>query len=59
MKKFIIINAIIWALVILLTSYFMRGYENYQYVLGILVLASGSQVSLLNNLAKKNKVQEC
>ena len=59
MKKFIIINAVIWASVILLISYFAIGYENYDYIFGILVFASGLQVSLLNSLAKKGKLLAC
>ncbi len=56
MKRFIIINALIWAAVLLSTSYFMGGNENYKYVFFILVFASGLQVSLLSSLSKKSSV---
>jgi len=59
MKKFIIINAVIWAFVILLVSYFAKDYENYNYIFLVLVFAAGLQVSLLNGLAKKEKLFSC
>ena len=59
MKKFIIINAVIWASVILAISYFAKDVENYNYMFLILVFASGLQMSLLNNLSKKNKRATC
>jgi len=34
----------------------MGGNENYKYVFGILVFASGLQVSLLSSLSKKSSV---
>lgn len=54
-----IINAVIWASVILLVSYFAKDLENYKYIFLILVFASGLQVSLLNGLAKKEKNISC
>ena len=56
MKNLIIINAIIWAVVILLASYLLKDAENYEYLFGILLVAAGLQNSLIYNAIKKKKV---
>ena len=56
MKNLLIINAIIWAVVILLASYLLSDAENYQYLFGILLVAAGLQNSLIYNALKKKKV---
>jgi len=59
MKRFAIINALIWASVILLVSYFAKDLPEYKYIFGGLVFASGLQVSLLNDLLRKDKTARC
>lgn len=59
MKRFTIINALIWAFVILLVSFFARELPGYKYIFGGLIFASGLQVSLLNDLLKKEKTSRC
>jgi hypothetical protein len=59
MKRFAIINALIWAAVILLVSIFAKDLPEYKYIFGGLVFASGLQVSLLNDLLRKDKTSRC
>ncbi len=59
MKRFAIINALIWASVILVVSYFAKDLPEYKYIFGGLVFASGLQVSLLNDLLRKDKTSRC
>ena len=59
MKRFAIINALIWATVILMVSFFAGDLPEYKYIFGGLVFASGLQVSLLNDLLKKDKTSRC
>jgi hypothetical protein len=42
-----ILNAIIWAVVILLCSYLINGEDNQQLAINILIVAAAIQVSLL------------
>ena len=42
-----ILNAIIWAVVILLCSYLINGEDNQQFVINILIVAAGIQISLM------------
>jgi hypothetical protein len=42
-----ILNAIIWAVVILLSSYLINGEGNQQFVINILIVAAGIQISLI------------
>lgn len=59
MKRFTIINALIWAAVILSVSFLAKDLPNYKYFFLILVFASGVQMSLLNNLSAKEKQKRC
>ena len=59
MKRFMIINALIWAFLILAISFFARDLPNYKYLFAILVFASGFQISLLNGLGEKSKKKHC
>jgi len=55
MKNVLIINALIWAAVILIASYLFRDAENYKYLFGVLVVAAGLQNSIIYNARKKEK----
>ena len=59
MKRFAIINALIWASVILLVSYFAKDLPLYKYIFGGLVFAAGLQVSLFNDLLRYDKTSRC
>jgi hypothetical protein len=52
--KSILINAVIWALVILLASYLYKDTENYKYLFGILIVAAGLQNAIFYNALKKD-----
>lgn len=58
MKNLLIINGIIWAAVILLASYLLKGAENYEYLFGILLVAAGLQNSVIYNALKKKKLDK-
>ena len=53
MKKLLIINAVIWAAVILLCSYWFSDTENYSYLFGTLIVAAGLQHSLTYDFIRK------
>jgi hypothetical protein len=55
MKNLLIINALIWAAVILIASYLFKDAENYKYLFGVLIVAAGLQNSLIYNARKKEK----
>lgn len=55
MKKLIIINAIVWAVVILIASYLYKDTENYKYLFGVLVVAAGLMNAIIYNAQKKAK----
>ena len=59
MKRFTVINALIWAAVILSVSFLAKDLPNYKYLFLILVFASGVQMSLLSNLSVKEKQKRC
>ena len=40
MKKLILINSVIWAIVILVTAWFMKDHPSYMYVFGTEVVAA-------------------
>jgi hypothetical protein len=48
-----ILNAIIWAVVILLCSYLINGEDNQQFVINILIVAAAIQVSLLGYFSNR------
>ena len=56
MRNLLIINAVIWAVVILIASYLLKDAENYEYLFGILLVAAGLQNSIIYNALKKKKV---
>jgi len=49
-----ILNAIIWAVVILLCSYLIHGEDNQQFVINILIVAAGIQVSLIGYFSNRS-----
>ena len=55
MWKLIIINALIWAAVILATAYFTNDHDNYQKLFGVLIVAAGFQNALLYEFLRKAK----
>lgn len=56
MKKLILINAIIWAIVILVTAYFVKGHENYIYVFGTEVVAATLMNGFLIEARRKSVI---
>ena len=55
MKRLLIINAIIWAAVILIASYLCHDSENYKVLFGVLVVGAGLQNSLMYSYTKDRK----
>lgn len=55
MRNLLIINALIWAAVILLASYLLKGVNNYEYLFNILLVAAGLQNAIIYNALKKGK----
>ncbi len=58
MNKILIVNALIWAAVLLATLYFFKGNENYMYFLGIwtvgFTLQNGLNYSILRKMKTHN-----
>jgi len=59
MKKLILINAIIWAFMILLSAWLFKGDENYQYLFGALLIGAGLMNSLIYGESRKAKARNC
>ena len=59
MKRTILINAVIWAVVILSSSWLFKDSANYGYLLAILVMGAGFTNSLLYSQFQKGKSRNC
>ncbi|TAI47607.1 hypothetical protein [Flagellimonas allohymeniacidonis] len=59
MKKIILINAIIWAVLILVASYFFKNDPNYPYFFGILLVGFALINGLLSTYAKPGLKSKC
>ncbi len=55
MKSILIINALIWAAVIFIASWFFRDSENYNYLLGALVVGFTLQNGLTYQFLKRQQ----
>jgi len=55
MKYLLIINAIIWAAIILLASWLFKGAENYETLFAILMVAAGLQNAIIYNFLKRGR----
>jgi len=59
MKKIILINAIIWASMILIASWLFKGDENYFYMFGALLVGFTLINSMLGVEEGKKKKRNC
>ncbi len=59
MKKIILINAIIWAAIILVSSYFFKDDPNFFYFFGILLVGFTFINSLLAKYENPGVKQKC
>lgn len=59
MKKIILINAIIWASMILIAAWLFKGDDNYFYMFGALLVGFTLINSLLSEEQRKKKKQNC
>ena len=60
MKKTILLNALIWAAVLLIVMYFVKGTPYEEWIFFTLIMASSLQMALLNGLNQsKNKKKIC
>ena len=55
MKKLILINAIVWAAVILITAWLFKDHPNYTYGFGVLIIAATLMNGFIHNATKKKK----
>ncbi|OIQ22877.1 hypothetical protein [Lacinutrix sp. MedPE-SW] len=58
MKKIILINAVIWAIVILLGSFLFKEHTYWKYFFGFALIAASIMNGLLSNAVKK-KTKTC
>lgn len=59
MKKIILLNAIVWASIILIGALLLKDHPNYQYFFGILIFAAALTNGFLSNYSKKRLKSEC
>ena len=59
MKKLILINAVVWATIIMVGAYLFKGDENWKYFFGLILVAFSIINGLMANLAKKDKKTCC
>ena len=59
MKKLILINAVVWATIIMVGAYLFNGDENWKYFFGLILVAFSIINGLMANLAKKDKKTCC
>lgn len=55
MKKLILINAVVWATIILVGAYLFKGDENWKYFFGLVLVAFSIVNGLMASLVKKDK----
>lgn len=55
MNKLLLINAVIWAIEILLAAYLVKESKNYKYLFGVLIVAAGLSNALIHQFLKKDK----
>lgn len=55
MKKLILINAIVWATIVIVGAYLFKGDENWKYFFGLILVAFSIVNGLMANLIKKDK----
>ena len=58
MKKLILINAIIWATIVLVGAYLFKENENWKYFFGTILVAFSIVNGLMINQMRKDK-KEC
>lgn len=56
MKKVLIVNAIIWAIVMLNASYLYKDTEGYKYLFGALIVGAGLTNAIIYSALKKGKI---
>jgi len=59
MKRTILINALIWAAVILSSTWLFKGSDNSGYLLAILVMGAGFTNTLLYQQHARNRQDSC
>lgn len=59
MKKLLIVNALIWAAVILITAYLFKDSEEYGVLFGVLIVASTLTNGLIHQEGKKRGQSDC
>lgn len=58
-RKFHIVNSLIWAFVILVISVLIREPEYHKYLLCMVVFAAGTQASLLTSVRHETENKSC
>ena len=55
MKNVLIVNAIVWAVIILLASYLYKDTESYEYLFGALIIGAGLTNAVIYSALKKRE----
>lgn len=56
MKTVLIVNALVWAIIILLASYLYKDTEDYKILFGALVVGAGLTNAIIYSALKKGKI---
>ncbi|MCX2718893.1 hypothetical protein [Lentiprolixibacter aurantiacus] len=59
MKNILLINAIVWAAVLLIASWMFKDDPNYKYFFGVLVFAAGFTNSVIHSASKRRRESSC
>lgn len=59
MKKLILINAIVWAAVILIMAWLFKDHPNYMYGFGVIVIAATLMNGFILSASKPDKQRDC
>ena len=59
MKKLILINAIVWAAVILITAWLFKDHPNYKYGFGVIIVAATLMNGFIASASRPRRSREC
>ena len=59
MKQVLLINAIIWAAIMLFSAWLFKDDANYTYLFGALILGAGLTHTLIDQQRRKAKSRNC
>ncbi len=59
MKKLILINAIVWASVILIMAWLFKDHPNYMYGFGVIVVAATLMNGFIHSASRPRRSKDC